>query len=114
MLYDDKSMDYVGEGISKVKNNFMFMCSFTTAINEIYANPGLVATCNWLADRQGYINSDGMLVDFVPTLFKQYGREDIITSVLRVDQRIFDLTTNWVIYPSLESMVKELEWNKEN
>lgn len=55
-----------------------------------------------------------MLVDFVPTLFKQYGREDIITSVLRVDQKIFDLTTNWVIYPSLESMVKELEWNKEN
>lgn len=46
MLYDDKSMDYVGEGISKAKNNFMFMCSFTIAINEIYANPGLVATCN--------------------------------------------------------------------
>lgn len=112
MLYD-KPIEYTGDGLSKVKDKFLVMCSFPQVIKEIYEHGDFVATCGWLADRQMYISTEGMFVNPDHLLFRKYKTEDTYFSTCLLNQSIFDITTNWVIYPNLETMIKELEWDRE-
>lgn len=114
MLYNNFSTAYVSDGISKAESKFLMMGSFPEVLSNIYYRPAFVATCGWLADRRGYITSRGMMVDLMPTLFKQYGNENALTDTVKLDQRIFDLTTNWVIYSSFDDMATELGWYEED
>lgn len=112
MLYN-KPIEYTGDGLSKVKDKFLKMCSFPKVIEEIYKYGGFVATCGWLADRKVYVSTEGMFISSVHPLFRQYKTEDTYFSTCLLNQSIFDITTNWVIYPNLKTMVEELEWDKE-
>lgn len=114
MMYNNKPIEYTDSGISKARSKFLVMCSFPQTIKEIYEHGDFVATCGWLADRHGYISTQGMFVNSDHFLFRQYKTEDTYFSTFVLNQSIFDITINWVIYSNLETMVEELEWDKED
>lgn len=114
MLYNNKSTVYAGSGISKAKSKFLMIGSFPNVLSKIYQYSSFVATCGWLSDRHGYITSMGMMTDLMPTLFKQYGNENAFTDTVKLDQKIFDITTNWVLYSSFDDMATELGWYEED